>query len=59
MLKNILNLDGAQKLTKNEQKNISGGMVAPDSACPSGTFSCNCMGKISCESSVNSCWNNC
>ena len=26
MLKNILNLEGAQKLTKNEQKNISGGV---------------------------------
>jgi len=25
MLKNILNLDGAQKLTKNEQKSINGG----------------------------------
>jgi hypothetical protein len=26
MLKNILKLEGAQKLTKNEQKNISGGI---------------------------------
>ena len=26
MLKNILNLEGAQKLTKNEQKNIKGGI---------------------------------
>ena len=28
MLKNILNLEGAQKLTKNEQKSISGGRMA-------------------------------
>ncbi|MEO8515831.1 MAG: hypothetical protein ABI426_03760 [Flavobacterium sp.] len=27
MLKNILNLEGTQKLTKNEQKNIQGGMI--------------------------------
>jgi hypothetical protein len=27
MLKNILKLDGAQKLSKNEQKSISGGLV--------------------------------
>jgi hypothetical protein len=26
MLKNILKLDGAQKLSKNEQKNINGGI---------------------------------
>jgi hypothetical protein len=26
MLKNILNLEGAQKLTKNEQKKINGGL---------------------------------
>ena len=29
MLKNILNLEGAQKLSNNEQKNISGGRI-PD-----------------------------
>lgn len=27
MLKNILNLDGAQSLNKNEQKEINGGML--------------------------------
>jgi hypothetical protein len=27
MLKNILKLEGAQKLTKNEQKSISGGLA--------------------------------
>ncbi|MEO8515839.1 MAG: hypothetical protein ABI426_03800 [Flavobacterium sp.] len=27
MLKNILNLEGAKKLTKNEQKAINGGIV--------------------------------
>lgn len=29
MLKNILNLDGAQQLTKNEQKSINGGIILP------------------------------
>ena len=29
MLKNILKLDGAQKLSKNEQKNINGGGAKP------------------------------
>lgn len=28
MLKNILNLDGAQQLTNNEQKTINGGITA-------------------------------
>jgi hypothetical protein len=27
MLKNILNLEGAQQLTKNEQKSIKGGLI--------------------------------
>jgi hypothetical protein len=30
MLKNILKLEGAQKLTKNEQKSINGGYIEPD-----------------------------
>lgn len=29
MLKNILNLDGAQQLSKNEQKEINGGIRVP------------------------------
>ena len=33
MLKNILNLEGAQKLTKNEQKSINGGVVCNNDAC--------------------------
>lgn len=33
MLKNILNLDGAQKLTKNEQKEITGGTVVNPDTC--------------------------
>lgn len=36
MLKNILNLEGAQKLTKNEQKSIKGG-VFRECICPDGT----------------------
>ena len=36
MLKNILNLEGAQKLSNNEQKSINGGRkqcVGPDGLC--------------------------
>jgi hypothetical protein len=36
MLKNILKLNGAQELTKNEQKSINGGKIACDAThlCP-------------------------
>jgi hypothetical protein len=34
MLKNILNLNGAQQLSKNEQKSISGGISSGTSAPP-------------------------
>jgi hypothetical protein len=38
MLKNILKLEGTQKLTKNEQKGINGGWVPPTGgSCPNGT----------------------
>ena len=38
MLKSILKLEGAQKLSKKEQKNINGGWVPPEGGyCPSGT----------------------
>ena len=41
MLKNILNLEGAQKLTRNEQKSINGGVAcSTDASCgipPEGT----------------------
>jgi hypothetical protein len=42
MLKNILKLDGAQKLTKNEQKSIKGGLACVGGVCPrsSGTYCC-------------------
>ncbi len=33
MLKNILKLEGAQQLSRNEQKNISGGAPAPAIVC--------------------------
>ena len=33
MLKNILNLDGAQQLSKNEQKEINGGIPVPSGSC--------------------------
>jgi hypothetical protein len=33
MLKNILKLDGTQKLTKDEQKTINGGLVCNNDAC--------------------------
>lgn len=52
MLKNILNLEGAQKLTQNEQKSIKGGitrcmvdaiengcvLIASGATCPPDTF---------------------
>ena len=45
MLKNILNLDGAQQLSKNEQKEIIGGLKIYRSrceiegiVCPEGTY---------------------
>jgi len=39
MLKNILKLDGAQELSKNEQKAINGGLACGsyDGHCPSGS----------------------
>jgi hypothetical protein len=38
MLKNILNLEGAQELTRSEQKEINGGWVPPPGGdCPNGT----------------------
>jgi hypothetical protein len=40
MLKNILNLEGAQKLTKNEQKSINGGRIACDATHPCPTGQC-------------------
>jgi|GEM_PF-2356836 len=33
MLKNILNLAGAQQLSNNEQKNIKGGLIYPTDFC--------------------------
>jgi hypothetical protein len=38
MLKNILKLDGAQELSKNEQKSIKGGLACNvDGNCPAGS----------------------
>jgi hypothetical protein len=38
MLKNILKLEGAQKLTRNEQKSINGGLAcrSDNGSCPAG-----------------------
>ena len=57
MLKNILNLNGAQKLSKNEQKNISGGLRIYKSCqdataiCPVGTecVGFDTLGRIICR----------
>ena len=38
MLKNILNLEGAQQLTKSEQKTINGGNIPPDGGANCGQF---------------------
>jgi hypothetical protein len=42
MLKNILKLEGAQQLTKNEQKSISGGLACrtDDGYCPGASYCC-------------------
>ncbi len=40
MLKNILNLDGAQQLSKNEQKTISGGISSRTAPPPPGLICC-------------------
>jgi hypothetical protein len=38
MLKKILKLDGAQELTRSEQKTIHGGLACrPDGSCPAGS----------------------
>jgi hypothetical protein len=38
MLKNILNLEGAQKLTKDEQKTVIGGYVPAGEECVDSSF---------------------
>jgi hypothetical protein len=62
MLKNILKLDGAQQLSKNEQKSISGGLPTgcmsagcvylpyPSTAgvCPAGTVAQKCSKRVCC-----------
>ncbi|WP_189337072.1 hypothetical protein [Flavobacterium laiguense] len=55
MLKNILNLEGAQKLTKNEQKSINGGRPycsSPDICGIAGGVLCN-------DPNSNSCYKGC
>ena len=42
MLKNILNLDGAQKLSKNEQKEIIGGIGATQYNCVTNALNNGC-----------------
>jgi hypothetical protein len=44
MLKNILKLEGTQKLTKNEQKQIDGGLLIRK--CPWGTYDCEGDGRF-------------
>ncbi|WP_185965994.1 hypothetical protein [Flavobacterium sp. ZT3R18] len=44
MLKRILKLEGAQKLTKNEQKQIDGGLLIRK--CPWGTYDCEGDGRF-------------
>ncbi len=46
MLKNILKLEGAQQLSKIDQKSISGGACLCYGRCPSGYH---CVGKCGCE----------
>lgn len=48
MLKDILNLDGAQKLSKGEQQTINGGGHNCPSGYPNGTV-CNGLGWVCCS----------
>lgn len=43
MLKNVLKLNGVQKLNKNEQKSINGGGFGPCSWAPSGVTEEQCQ----------------
>jgi hypothetical protein len=57
MLKNILKLDGAQKLSNNEKKSINGGIVksytCKDIMCPAGTY-CELINNLpKCISEIN------
>jgi hypothetical protein len=45
MLKNILKLEGAQELSKNEQKSLIGGIIK---TCPAGTHQCEESGPYKC-----------
>ncbi|MFV8347628.1 hypothetical protein [Flavobacterium sp. ZB4P13] len=57
MLKNILNLEGAQKLTKNEQKSINGGV--PKLICSSPDI-CGSAGGVPCNNPNDSqCYKGC
>ncbi|WP_268848079.1 hypothetical protein [Flavobacterium aestivum] len=47
MLKNILNLEGAQKLSKKEQKSLNGG-ITRFNTCPYGTHQCEDSGPYKC-----------
>jgi hypothetical protein len=54
MLKNILKLEGAQKLTKDEQREISGSKL------PAADFPCYCNGSYAGQcSTVNCCISAC
>jgi hypothetical protein len=46
MLKNILNLNGAQQLSKKDQKSTNGGACQCQGRCPLGYH---CVGKCGCE----------
>lgn len=62
MLKNILNLDGAQKLSKNDQKEIIGGKLPPAPACQVGGYQttlsqCACLNGGSWQPTTQTCSN--
>ena len=63
MKKTILNLVGAQSLSKNEQKEINGGKLPPSPSCSNGTFpvsvnQCLCKNGGTYSNSSQSCSNN-
>ncbi len=56
MLKNILKVNGAQKLNKSEQKTINGGGLTAfgcASSCPPGCLNCMSSGSVSCGAGTN------
>jgi hypothetical protein len=46
----VLSLSTASNAAAQKQQTLS---------CPDGSFVCNCMGAVSCETSIQACWDRC